>query len=294
MKKQIYKITYPNGKIYIGKDLTGTLTYFGSVDSSYVEKDFSKEEQYNFSITKEILWETECADNIDINKKEVEFIRKYRSNNPEIGYNKWPKLREGHEENYGKSIRIFGPFTWPGFPQKGICPLESVSRSASGLYLWTFPYREGFIVYAAGITRRSFLKRFKEHTKNYLSGVYTIFDLDEMRQGKKIKIWPGFWMKKDRKHLEKEFFAREAEIKKSIQCQLSEYRIFLSEVPATPRLLERLEAAIMNHLYSLEAPFSTIPDKGMMLASRWENEQPIFVNIECETEILGIPDVLTI
>jgi hypothetical protein len=45
---QIYKITYPNGKIYIGKDLTGTLTYFGSVDSKLVERDFSNEEKRNF------------------------------------------------------------------------------------------------------------------------------------------------------------------------------------------------------------------------------------------------------
>jgi hypothetical protein len=29
-RKQIYKITYPNGKIYVGMDLTGTLLYFAS------------------------------------------------------------------------------------------------------------------------------------------------------------------------------------------------------------------------------------------------------------------------
>lgn len=29
-RKQVYKITYPVGKIYVGSDLTGTLTYFGS------------------------------------------------------------------------------------------------------------------------------------------------------------------------------------------------------------------------------------------------------------------------
>jgi hypothetical protein len=28
--KQVYKITYPNGKIYVGMDLTGAITYFGS------------------------------------------------------------------------------------------------------------------------------------------------------------------------------------------------------------------------------------------------------------------------
>ena len=29
-RKQVYKITYPNGKIYVGMDLTGTMLYFGS------------------------------------------------------------------------------------------------------------------------------------------------------------------------------------------------------------------------------------------------------------------------
>ncbi len=32
--KVIYKITYPNGKIYIGKDLTDSINYFGSANSS--------------------------------------------------------------------------------------------------------------------------------------------------------------------------------------------------------------------------------------------------------------------
>ncbi len=59
--KVIYKITYPNGKIYIGKDLTGTLTYFGSVNSALVERDFTVEQRKDFSIRKEILMESEDA-----------------------------------------------------------------------------------------------------------------------------------------------------------------------------------------------------------------------------------------
>lgn len=90
--KVIYKITYPNGKIYIGKDLTGTLTYFGSVDSKLVEKDFSHEEMLDFTIRKEILWESETASNSEVSLKEAEFIRMYSSNDPEIGYNRWPKF----------------------------------------------------------------------------------------------------------------------------------------------------------------------------------------------------------
>ncbi len=41
--KVIYKVTYPNGKIYIGKDLTDTIDYFGSPNSKLIEKDFTRE-----------------------------------------------------------------------------------------------------------------------------------------------------------------------------------------------------------------------------------------------------------
>jgi len=37
--KVIYKITYPNGKIYIGKDLTDSINYFGSANSELIAKE---------------------------------------------------------------------------------------------------------------------------------------------------------------------------------------------------------------------------------------------------------------
>jgi hypothetical protein len=33
--RMIYKITYPNGKIYIGMDMTDSVNYFGSADSRH-------------------------------------------------------------------------------------------------------------------------------------------------------------------------------------------------------------------------------------------------------------------
>ena len=95
--KVIYKITYPNGKIYIGKDLTDTIDYVGSVDSKLIEKDFTKEQRRNFVIRKEILFESE--DENEVNRREPEFIRKNKSNNPAIGYNQWPKFKHNLEEN---------------------------------------------------------------------------------------------------------------------------------------------------------------------------------------------------
>jgi len=93
MFKVIYKITYPNGKIYIGKDLTDTLNYFGSADSRLIEKDFTRQERKDFIIRKEILFESDILSDKEINKMEVEMILKYDSNNPSVGYNKWPKFK---------------------------------------------------------------------------------------------------------------------------------------------------------------------------------------------------------
>ena len=91
--KVIYKITYPNRKIYIGKDLTNTLNYFGSADSSLIENDFSREQQRDFSIRKEIVWESGAASDSEVSMKEVEFIIALRSNDPSVGYNQWPKFK---------------------------------------------------------------------------------------------------------------------------------------------------------------------------------------------------------
>ena len=90
----IYKITYPNGKIYIGKDLTDDINYFGSANSKLIELDFIIEQRRDFTIRKEILWESDSATDKEVNKKEIEFIKLYKSNNPSIGYNRNPKYKE--------------------------------------------------------------------------------------------------------------------------------------------------------------------------------------------------------
>lgn len=92
-KKIVYKITYPNGKIYIGQDRTDSITYFGSAKSALVERDFTEEQRKDMTIRKQILWESEDATLEELNQKEIEFILKLSSNNPEIGYNLTPKFK---------------------------------------------------------------------------------------------------------------------------------------------------------------------------------------------------------
>jgi amidase len=89
----VYKITYPNGKIYVGKDLTNNINYFGSADSELISRDFSKEERARFVICREVLWESESASPRQVTEREVHFIRLLKSNDPSIGYNRWPRTR---------------------------------------------------------------------------------------------------------------------------------------------------------------------------------------------------------
>lgn len=90
--KVIYKITYPNGKIYIGQDLTDSINYFGSANGKLIEKDFTREQRRDFMIRKEILWESETASNQEVNMKEVEYILLFKANAPIVGYNQRPKF----------------------------------------------------------------------------------------------------------------------------------------------------------------------------------------------------------
>jgi hypothetical protein len=90
--KVIYRITYPNGKIYIGKDLTDSINYFGSAASELIALDFDRAQRRDFTVRKETVWESDNASDREVSQKEVELIRLFKSNDPAIGYNRWPKF----------------------------------------------------------------------------------------------------------------------------------------------------------------------------------------------------------
>lgn len=84
----VYKLTFPNGKIYIGKDVGAkghSLRYFGSWLDANVEKDFTDAELRDFTIRKQIIFESK--DKLEVSRKEGEFIVLLKSNDPTIGYN---------------------------------------------------------------------------------------------------------------------------------------------------------------------------------------------------------------
>ena len=62
-----------------------------------INEDFQKlpdKIRKDYVIRKQILWESENCTESELTKKEVEYINKFQSNNPEIGYNQWLKFKQ--------------------------------------------------------------------------------------------------------------------------------------------------------------------------------------------------------
>jgi len=182
-----------------------------------------------------------------------------------------------------------GPFVLQG--PDGNLLFDSPIASKWGIYIFTVIYRDGFLIYLTGWTTRPFKKRFKEHMREYRRGTYTIFNTESLRNGKRDEIWHGMWTKRETntREIKALFESRHQEINPAIENLLSTFRIFVAPLEAERRVLARVEAAIMNILYSSEEPFCSLPDKGMALAPRWASEQPFLVKSKAEVFLHALP-----
>lgn len=190
-----------------------------------------------------------------------------------------------------------GPFAWPSTGGCGtVSDLERADvAGCCGVYLWAVEHDGGFLVYAAGETRRPFRVRFREHTREYRAGRYTVFDAAAMRRGERRKVWPGFWYSKLRRpNLERDYSERSEQIAAALEKLLSGYRVFVAPLAPERRLLKRVEAAIMAVLYAADGPASVLPDRGMALAPRWPSEPVIRVKSVFPALIHGLPEEIDV
>ena len=90
--KIIYKITWPNGKIYVGSDLTDTISYFGSPSPAAIKADFpTRESRQCLTIQRNILWESDLASDREVRARERELFVSVGANDPARGYNLLPR-----------------------------------------------------------------------------------------------------------------------------------------------------------------------------------------------------------
>jgi hypothetical protein len=173
-----------------------------------------------------------------------------------------------------------GPYGWPKYEgQIPPVPLHA------GVYLLTVEYRNGYLIYAAGLTRRPIRKRLTEHTRKYLCGDYNVLDIRALQNCVRKEIWHGWgWSREKRLRFRKQ----RIKIIEAVRRQLEGFRVFVSDSSPEERILERIEASIMNTLYQ-HRRFCTIPDEGMWLARSLSSDKPISVTNKCPVKLHGLP-----
>ena len=185
-----------------------------------------------------------------------------------------------------EEINWKGPFAWPGF--ESINKLESIP-DVSGVYLFTFDFKEEYLLYGAGITK-STRQRISTHSREYRKGNYTVLDTESAILGERREIWHGWNYAKTH---QEEFILRKATILEAVENQLQAFRIFVAEV-SDIRKRERIEAAIMHNLYYSKEYWSELADRGMFLKERYNYEMPVLIRNISSGKIFGIPAILEI
>lgn len=200
-------------------------------------------------------------------------------------------LPEGSMPTFDNAYQLDwkGPFVLQG--SRGESFLKSPAADQSGIYLFTVEYRNGYLLYMAGWTTRSFKRRLREHIGKYRKGTYTILEPKSLQNGKRVAIWRGMWTKKatNTPEMKELFRSRRQGLEPAIEALLSTFRIFLAPLKAERRVLARIEAAIMDRLYSGIKPVNTLPDKGMHLAPRRVKEKPFVVHNAPAVHLHGLP-----
>jgi hypothetical protein len=80
-----------------------------------------------------------------------------------------------------------GPYSWPGFEnENGLHSLPNIE----GVYLFTFKYKDGFLIYGVGKTN-STRRRIAEHTRDYFDGNKNVLDYSAEHEVRD-EIWHGW------------------------------------------------------------------------------------------------------
>lgn len=93
--KIVYKITWPNRKIYVGRDLADSITYFGNPHKKLIDAvSPARDACRSMTLNRTIPGHSRSASDTEVRQVERRFILKLCSSDPSIGYNRSPKAPE--------------------------------------------------------------------------------------------------------------------------------------------------------------------------------------------------------
>lgn len=189
-------------------------------------------------------------------------------------------------------VSFDGPFSW--FEGNDLAHVSEQSTGIiKGVYLWTVKLDQGELVFYVGQTGRSFSLRMLEHFREHMSGGYSLYEPEEFSQGRKVLLWPGRFGP-DRELSTSVFIDEFSQLSSAIVDLAKLYRFFVAPLDCDKRFRERIEAGISEHLHKQPGIVGEFQDTGVLYRSRLENEEPVQVRIQCEENLVGIPEMLWI
>ena len=188
-------------------------------------------------------------------------------------------------------IELRGPYHW--FGQYDNVLFSAPEMMQAGVYLWTVPRGNQYLTYYVGETGRSFFARFTEHSRNYLSGLYRVYDPDCFAVGDKVLVWEGMW-KSGTQNQMGVFLNRFADLAPVILRFLRLFRLFLIPLDTDIRGRQRLEAAIANYLYRQDGLIGVFQDPDIQYRPRRKDEMPIQCRLQGSSLVCGLSDELAI
>lgn len=190
-------------------------------------------------------------------------------------------------------FEAIGPFSWISSSVDAPPRVFDVPASTTcGVYLFTVPTTEGHLIYWVGQTSQSVRVRLATHSREFLAGTYNVLDMAELREGKRTVLWWGLWWRKDSADCYEEYLLSADKVAPLTLTQLRATHIYMIPTPKDRRLLDRLEASIVNSLYA-DPEVGGILDRGYSLAPRWETEDPIQARLT-GPGFRGLPSVLDV
>lgn len=135
-------------------------------------------------------------------------------------------------------LKWHGPF---GFlPDVSIaCVFTHDIGKHPGLYLWTVPIGEEYLINYVGETERDFAERLEEEARYMLSGQDSFADSELLRQGIRKRISTPTIT---------DFLGRYDYYSKRLYESLATCRLFLAPMNADRQLRQRVESALISHL----------------------------------------------
>jgi hypothetical protein len=186
-------------------------------------------------------------------------------------------------------VQLHGPYRWYG--KKDECLFRASEATKSGIYLWTIPFNRKYLTYYVGETGRSFKARFTEHTRDYLYGLYRVYDPIPFAQGRKKLVWEGMWQPGTRDRVD-EFLNRYLDLSPAVYSLLGKLRIFLAPLDAEKRIRQRIEGSLALRLQQHSDLTRNFFDSGIRYLTKQADEPPIHVTIISKECIFGLPHKL--